>query len=321
MRYKFITNGLSTMIDRIYDTPQGCTLMLVSSNDLYYFTEICNTLNFSRASERIGISQPSLSIAIKRLENIIGTRLFNRNKNGVQMTHAGRRLLSHAKALLQMWETVKSESLASHNEIQGNFSLGVHPSVALHSLSQFLPKILVQHPKLDVQLKHDLSRKILEGIINLSIDLGIVVNPIRHPDLIIQKLYDDKVTFWHAKKHHSIESLSLKDSILIGDPDLMQTQWLLKSLNRQRLKFNRFITSNNLEVIANLTANHAGIGILPTKVALYHHAGMLHAIPKAPVYNDEICLVYRHENRDIKGLQVIINAIKFHLKNKGDAAN
>lgn len=174
--------------------------MIASPNDLVYFVEIANILNFSRTAKHIGISQPSLSLAIKRLEHAIGTELFIRGKNGVALTKAGKRLLSHAKQLLQLWDSVKSESLAAHYEVQGNFTLGVHPSVALSTLSSFLPRLLKDYPKLQIQLKHIFSRKLSEDIINLSLDIGLIVNPIKHPDLIIHKLYDDKVTFWQTTK-------------------------------------------------------------------------------------------------------------------------
>lgn len=285
-------------------------IMIASPNDLIYFIEISNTLNLSRTAKRIGISQPSLTLAVKRLEQVIGTELLIRGKNGVVLTKAGKRLLSHAKQLLQLWDSVKSESLASHYEIQGKFSLGVHPSVALCTLSNFLPKLLMAYPKLEIQLKHDLSRNISEGIINLSIDIGLVVNPVKHPDLIIHKLYDDKVTFWNATEKNINQQIDSGEAVFIFDPDLIQTQWLLKRIHRQGIKYKRVLTSNSLEVIANLTANGGGIGILPTSVALLAYPNKLKLVTKMPYYDDEICLVYRHENRNIKAVQAIISSIK-----------
>ena len=284
--------------------------MIASPNDLVYFIEVSNTLNLSRTAKRIGISQPSLSLAMKRLEQTIGTELFIRSKNGVVLTKAGKRLLSHAKQLLQLWDSVKSESLAAHYEIQGNFILGVHPSVALCTLSGFLPKLLMDYPKLEIQLKHDLSRNISEEIINLSIDIGLVVNPVKHPDLIIHKLYDDKVTFWYTTKKNVNQQIASGEAVLIFDPDLIQTQWLLKHIHRQGIKYKRVVTSNNLEVITNLTTNGGGIGILPTRVAFSAYPNKLKPVPKMPYYHDEICLVYRHENRNIKAMQAIISSIK-----------
>ena len=278
--------------------------MLASPNELSYFVELASTLNFSRASERIGISQPSLSAAIKRLEHAIGTELFIRGKNGVTLTQAGKRLLSHTKQLLQSWDTIRSETLASHYEIQGSFTLGCHQSVALYTLPNFLSALINEHPKLEIHLKHDLSRKILEGIVNLSIDIGIVVNPVRHPDIIIHKLYDDEVTFWHAGK------LS-EEPVVICDPDLTQSQQLLKRAHKSGLQYKRFLTSSSLEVIAQLTADGCGIGILPTRVAM---TKQLQRADKMPAHHDEICLVYRHENRHIKAMQTMIAAIKQHVK-------
>lgn len=285
--------------------------MIASPNELHYFVELTNTLNFSRASERIGISQPSLSTAIKRLEQSLGTPLFIRSKTGVTLTPSGKRLLSHTKQLMQLWDTVKSASLASHHEIQGSFTLGCHPSVGLYALAKCLPNLLQKYPKLELQLKHDVSRNILEGIINLSIDVGIIVNPIRHPDLIIQKLYDDKTTFWQAASK-KISRTSTSDTVLICDPNLLQTQWLLKRAQKEGIKYSRMITSSSLEIIASLTAQECGVGILPTSVA-ESTTPFLTSVAKMPTYHDEIYLVYRHENREIKAMQTITQAIKNSL--------
>jgi len=286
--------------------------MLPSSQDLLYFLEVCQTHNLSRASERLGISQPSLSTAIKRLEHNIGTPLFIRTKNGVQLTKSGQQFSTQAKQLLHLWDTLKSESLASLDAVQGQFTLGCHPSVAQYALPSLLAQLLNQHPKLEIQLKHDLSRKIVEGIINFNIDIGIVVNPIKHRDLVLQKLYDDKVSFWTQKNNpQSFDNPSLT---IICDPDLSQTQALLQNLASIGIKQPRLLLSSNLDVIASLTANGAGIGILPRCAALANHADKLITVADAPIFDDEIYLAYRSEQRQVKALQVLIQTIKQQFK-------
>lgn len=281
--------------------------MIASVNELLYFLELSQTLNFSRASERIGISQSSLSTAIKRLEHLIGTEVFIRDKHKVILTQAGQNLLAHTRQLLQLWDTVKSSCLSSQEEVQGSIILGCHPSIALYFLPRFLPTLLAQHPKLEVKLKHDLSRKIAEEVINFSIDVGIVVNPIKHPDLIIKKLFDDKVSCWRSNK---LSKKATDDKIVICDPDLRQTQFILKKIHHKGIKSKRMITSNNLEVIARLTAAGTGIGILPGSVVNSLQQSKLYRVPNTPVYHDEICLVYRPENRNLKSVQVMLEAIK-----------
>jgi DNA-binding transcriptional LysR family regulator len=279
--------------------------MIPSSNQLLYFLELSKTLHFSRASERIGISQPSLSAAIKELEFTIGTELFIRDKHKVTLTQAGKNLISHANQLLEFWTSTKANCLASEHEAQGNITLGCHPTVALSFLPGFLPNLLSKYPKLEIQLKHDLSRKVLEGVINLTIDVGIVVNPVKHPDLIIRKLAQDEIACWR-----SISSKKTDKETIICDPDLLQTQWLLKKIHKNGTDYHRIISSTNLEVIASLTAAGTGIGIFPACIATNLYPGKLNRVPGMPVYQDEICLVYRHENRNNKAIQVLIESIK-----------
>jgi DNA-binding transcriptional LysR family regulator len=288
--------------------------MLPSAAELVYFLEVSNTLNLSRAAERLGISQPSLSLAIKRLEESIGLPLFARHKHGVTLTQAGKQLVVHARQLLQYWEKTKSVALASQNEVQGHFTLGCHSAIAIYLVSRFLPDLLESHPKLEIHLKHDISRRITEQVINLSIDIGIVVNPIKHPDLIIRKLYDDEVTFWVGEGRRNIQNIHSQQATILCDPDLTQTQSLLKKSKNMGFTSNRIITMGSLEVVAHLTAKGCGIGILPTCVANALVPNKLNRITRAPVYSDEICLIYRNENRDVQAIRVIANAIKEKFK-------
>lgn len=284
--------------------------MIPSAAELTYFLEVANSLNLSRASERLGISQPSLSLAIKRIEQSIGTPLLIRHKQGVTLTQAGKQLLAHARQLLQYWESTKSQALASYLEVQGSFTLGCHSTMAIHSVSGFLPYLLEQYPKLEIQLKHDLSRKIVEQVINLSIDIGIAANPIKHPDLIIRKLCNDEITFWTNTGKKKAESIHSKHATIICDPNCSKTQTVLKQATKNNIQFARVITTNSLEVVANLTAHGCGIGILPARVAKAMYPDQLKRIAKAPNYIDELCLIYRNENRDVKAIHVITQIIK-----------
>lgn len=286
-----------------------------SATELKYFLEVCTTLNLSRASERLGMSQPSLSLAIKRLEQMVGALLFIRHKQGVSLTQAGKQLAVHARQLLQSWEDIKSKALASENEIQGCFTLGCHSTIAIYMVSGFLANMLEKHPKLEVHLKHDISRRITEQVINLSIDIGIVVNPIKHPDLVIRKLCDDEVTFWVGDGSRKTQNAHSEDAIILCNPDLLQTQSLLKKCPKAGIISKHTMTMNSLEVIASLTANGCGIGILPARVAMSMYPNKLKRISKAPIYYDEICLVYRNENRSVRAIQTITGTIKDYFKN------
>jgi DNA-binding transcriptional LysR family regulator len=280
--------------------------MLPSFSDVVYFIEVSNTLNLSRAAERLGISQPSLSNAILRLEEIVGTSLLIRHKRGVFLTQAGKQFFNHSRKLLQQWEELKSQTLASHQKIQGNYTVGCHPSVAKYTLPYFLPNLIKSYPNLEIKFKHDISRKITEEVISLAIDIAIVVNPVRHPDLIIYKLFNDDVTLW---QNEDVIKL-LENAPLICDPELSQPQAILKQLKKQQYQFSRMLTSSNLDVIATMTAHGCGIGILPQRIVMSTYPTKIKRLAKAPVCSDEICIVYRNENRNVPAIQTIISEIK-----------
>lgn len=277
---------------------------MASPSDLQYFLEIASTLNFSRAAERLGMSQPSLTQSVQRLEHALGEQVFVRHKKGVTLTLPGKQLLAHTRSLLQTWDEVKSKSSASTREIRGSFTIGCHPSVAIYALVPFLPKIQ-EYKDLEIHLVHDLSRKITERIVSSEIDIGIVVNPVRHPDLLIQKLYDDEVAFWRS----ALSSIPQSPSILIFDPNLIQSQALIKKAAKAGISYTRTLQSSNLEVVTSLTAAGCGIGILPTRVA-QSSAKKLVRIPGSPIFKDEVCLITRIENKKVASIQFICGAIK-----------
>jgi DNA-binding transcriptional LysR family regulator len=290
--------------------------MMPMPADLNYFIEVANTLNISRAAERIGISQPSLTLAIQRLEHSIGAPILIRSKKGVTLTQAGKQLLVHARALLQHWDTVREGALASMSEIQGRYSLGCHASVALYSLPNLLPDVLEKHPNLEVKLTHDLSRKITERVIQMELDVGIVVNPVKHPDLVIRKLWDDEVTFWVGKGDRQIQDFRGGNAVLICDPDLIQTQDLVTKLKRSGIQYRRVLSSSSLEVITELTASGSGIGVIPGRVAGLTLRKGLRKVPKAPVFCDEICLIYRTENKSVGAVQYIAEQIALSARSQ-----
>lgn len=286
--------------------------MIASPTELVYFLEVANTLNLTRAAEKLDISQPSLSMAIQRLEKSMGVQLIIRHKRGVNLTKAGKLLLIHAKELLQNWEKISSNIQAAHSEVHGRVTVGCHLSVAHHCIPKFLPGLLNKYPKLEIRMNHDFSYNLIDKIARFEIDIGILVNPIQQPDLIIRKIYDDYDTLWYAsnKKFNTEEN---SHSILC-DPERIQTQIILKKLKRAKINYSRIIASNSLEILAKLTATGCGIGILPALVVKSTCDKQVAPIISAPIFRDEICLVYRYENKDISTIQTVVRAIYEGLK-------
>lgn len=276
-----------------------------SFSDILYFIEVAKAQNISRAAERLAISQPSLSIALTRLEDSVGSKLLHRSKKGVYLTAAGETFLADAENLIKTWNDIKAKTQENETSAIGNIKLGCHASVALYTLRYFMPKFLKENPKISFTFQHDLSRKISESVISRKIDVGIVVNAIKHADLIIKPLLKDQVSLWGSAK-------LMNPEVLICDPDLVQSQSLMRKLGKMNIT--RSITTSSLEVVASLTASGAGYGILPARVAEnYSHLG-IQKVKDSPVFEDEIAVIYRVENKKSFSIKATVTAIEKSLK-------
>jgi LysR family transcriptional regulator, cell division regulator len=282
--------------------------MIPSPSDLNYFIEVSHTLNISRAAERLGISQPTLTLAVKRLEHSFGVPLLIRSKSGVRLTQAGLQLVSQARLLLHEWERIRGDAIKNESEVRGRYIIGCHPSVALYCVPDFLPDLLQDNPALEIKLVHDLSRRITEDVISFKVDFGIVVNPWQHPDLIIKPLLTDEITLWTSRKPTPLQDPTSGDGVLICDPELVQSQVLLKQIAKRGLVFRRIVTTSSLELITALVSAGSGIGILPGRVAQSMELKLL--MKDAPKFADKICLIYRADAQRSKASRLVAKKIE-----------
>lgn len=287
--------------------------MIPSSSELRYFLEVANTKNLSRAAERLGVSQPALTLAIKRLEDSFGQDVIIRSKTGVRLTRGGARLVTRVRGLLGSWESICSDADEDSQSIKGIYSVGCHPSVAIYTLPLFLKDMLMENEGCELRLVHDMSRNITESVISGRLDYGFAINPVKHPDLVLRPILSDEVTFWVAKKPSALQNPKSEDSVLISDEQMLQATSLKKQMNKKGFKFSRTVMSSNLEVICSLVSGGAGVGIIPTRVAM-NHGGLKPLSEKLPKFHDKLCLVYRADTPKTVAHKKIVDYFEESLK-------
>lgn len=260
---------------------------MIGLEELRYFCKIAETGSFRQAARAMNISQPGLSYTIKKLEDELGARLFIRTQKGVSLTDPGEVFLSKVTALLAGWETLSCDVTNEESERLWSLSIGSHPSVAEYAFPEFLPKLLKLFPELRLSITHGLSRDINHLVLENRLDVGLVINPVQSPELVIREIAKDSIGMWVGPDYDP--------QTLIFDPDLAQSQWILRKLARQKKTFRRHIESSNLEVIAGLTASGVGVGILPGRIASRRCLTL--QLSGNPSYKDILCVVYKPEFR------------------------
>ena len=281
--------------------------MLATSTEIEYFVEVYQTRHISKAAIRLGVAQPTLTLSLQKLEGKLAVKLFHRTKQGVVPTEQGTIFYRKSLVLLECWSEIYKGIHKSTSEISGRFMVGCHQSVGAYTLTKLLNQLEKHAPCIEIELVHDFSRKIIEGVISYNIDLGFVVNPIRHPDLVLKKLGEDKVLFW---KKRGLTQLPEK---IFADRNLNQIQDILGKTHSRHFKGWNLISTPSLELIRTLTLSGQGIGILPERVAKADGADLVPFDFSLPTYEDKIFLAYRKDVLSSKAGRELIRLASFEL--------
>jgi DNA-binding transcriptional LysR family regulator len=267
--------------------------------DINNFIETSSCSTISQAAQKLEISQPALSESLKRLEEDLGYDVFYRSRSGIQLTPSGKIFLARAQTLRRAYDSLDVSPSPDHVFGGRTITIGCHSTVAQYSLPKALAYLKEKAPDYKVDIKHDLSRHIQGEIQSGRIDVGIVINPVEVPDVVIQKLTFDTVGVWSPK------SLPKTDTI-VCNPNLFQTQSILK---RWKDKPNKVISTESLELICSLVNEGIGWGIIPGR-AVSLSGFKLKPHEDLPSYKDEICLVYRPEFGKIPAEKLTLEALK-----------
>ena len=282
---------------------------------LGHFLAVVEHGSFTAAAKAQHVSQPSLSVAVRKLEERLGTPLLHRHARGVEPTRAGRILVERSRQARGALEAAGDEIAALLSEPRGRYRLGCHESLGAYFLPGFMGPFLERYPGIELNLFNANSVQVEEAIVAREIDLGLVVNPGRHPDTVVQPLFDDQVLFVAARRRvRSFESDedALQELPLLHVPAIRQTQHLLGTLRQRDLAPRREIACSSMALVKSLVLDGTGVGVLPWRVAVHGVAkGRLRALD-LPRYDDHIALVWRADAPSTAALEELRRGIRAH---------
>lgn len=143
-------------------------------DQLLYLREIANTGSFIRAAQRLNISQPSLSQAIAALELELGVQLFNRSRQGTQLTEAGKIVFAKAYEVNNILDEIKSLSSKQQSLLSGKIKIGAIPSFCITILPKTIVAFKHKYPNINIEIVEEGSLEIVNHLNNGEIDIGLV---------------------------------------------------------------------------------------------------------------------------------------------------
>lgn len=157
-------------------------------NQLHSFVEVAQAGSFTRAAEKLFLTQPALSLQIKALESELGAPLFERRNRQIYLTEVGHAVLLRAQEIAEVIEKIQQD-VAAHQGVQtGRVRIGTSDTTCLYILPEFVQRFRTQFPQIDIHLTNKPSEEVAGLLKEGAVDFGIVTLPLADPHLEIQRL-------------------------------------------------------------------------------------------------------------------------------------
>ncbi|MEB8386571.1 LysR family transcriptional regulator [Rhodobacteraceae bacterium KMM 6894] len=238
---------------------------------LKYFVATAETGQVSRAASALSISQSSVTTAIRELETSLGVELFVRTHHGMDLTHAGRDLLTSAYAILSKVE--EAQSLRHRNsETSGTIRIAASYTVIGYFLPSHLDRLRQLHPNLDIRLFEQNRDSIEEGLLANRFDIAILLTSnIANPALDSETLMRSSRRLWVSNTHRlahrrtaSFEDIAEEDYIMLTVDEAANSA--MKYWSYQRAQPRVTLRTSSVEAVRSLVANGHGVAILSDMV-------------------------------------------------------
>ena len=272
---------------------------------LRYLAAIAEYGTVTRAARSLGIAQSTLSEGILRLEAALGAKLLLRNARGVELTAAGALVLSDAVLVLRHLDALPQQLRDLTEGLSGRFVLGCYHSLGAWFLPQVFSRLIVELPDIDLQVFSARSSEVQQAVLERECDLGLVINALPQPDLVLTTVCSDAVTVVASAaclgQHHSDSRAFLMERPLffLEQPPFTT---LLERLTVQGLRPGRCVPLGDLEMVKALAVAGVGSAVLPLRVASYGQTDLLPLDPALPRMDDLVHLIVRYDTPRVRAL-------------------
>ncbi|MBW4026076.1 LysR family transcriptional regulator [Acidipila rosea] len=182
-------------------------------NQLRYVCAVAESGSFSRAAELCHVAQPSLSQQVSKLEEELGSRLFDRMGRKIRLTDAGKTFLPRARLVLQELEAARNEVDTRRSDGRGSVAVGVIPTIAPYYMPSRVAAFTRQFPDATLKIVEDTTPVLVEALRSLTVDMAVMSLPLRHREFDVFPLHKEHLYAALPKDH----SLAKRTSLSLGD--------------------------------------------------------------------------------------------------------
>lgn len=237
--------------------------------ELQYIVVVAQERHFGRAAERVFVTQPALSLAIKKLEDELGTTIFERRRSRIELTPLGEQIIHQAQRVLEEAEHIKILAAQGKDQLNGRLRLGVIATVGPYILPDLVPLLNARAPKMPLELEENLTQNLLGMLKSGKLDVIMIALPLEEPGILTIPLYDEPFQAvvpaghpWQKKKVLDSRHLGA-EKVLLPHAGHCFRQQVLDACPELSRSDTEGWQGNSLETIRQMVVSGLGITVMP----------------------------------------------------------
>ena len=239
--------------------------------ELRYIVAVARERHFGHAAESCFVSQPTLSVAIKKLEQELGVALFERGPGEVSVTPVGQRIVEQAQRVLEDASRIRDLAASGHDPLAGALRLGAIHTIGPYLLPRLVPILRRTVPAMQLHLQESFTHRLAESLKQGEVDVIVVALPFAEPGCTTLALYDEPFLValpqghrWEKRRQISADELNKESLLLLGEGHCLRDQVLEFCGSQSRGGLARSLEGGSLETIRQMVAGGVGVTVLPS---------------------------------------------------------
>jgi LysR family hydrogen peroxide-inducible transcriptional activator len=243
--------------------------------DLRYLVALAHERHFGRAAEKCHVSQPTLSVAVKKVEEELGIQLFERSASEVKITETGRRIVAQAERVLMEASQIPEIAAAGKDPLAGPLRVGVIYTIGPYLLPRLIPRVHQRAPRMPLIIQENFTARLAESLKRGELDVIIISLPFEEAGVVAQPVYDEPFRVlmpaghpWTAERAIEAEHLADDQLLLLGSGNCFRDQVLEVCPSCRNIGgLQRTLEGSSLETIRHMVATGLGVTVLPSSAA------------------------------------------------------
>jgi LysR family hydrogen peroxide-inducible transcriptional activator len=292
--------------------------------ELKYIVAVAREKHFGHAAEACFVAQPTLSVAIKKLEDELGVVIFERGGSEISMTPLGSQIVAQAERVLEQTAAIKEIAKQNKDPLAGPLRLGIIYTIAPYLLPPLVKNMIERVPQMPLVLQENFTTRLIELLRQGELDAAIMALPFADQGLMVEPLYDEpfvvalpKHHAWAGRKSINAEELKSETMLLLGNGHCFRDQVLEVCPEMARFSTSgdgiaRTFEGSSLETIRHMVASGIGITVLPQASVPDMQAkdGMLRYVPFAePSPSRRVVIAWRKSFTRVAAIEAVRDAV------------